>query len=194
MVRVNLLIADAAQVADGKLYILGGGLTAVGPRPQPMGVAIRIEVPWDRANVSHEWRIELLDEDGHPLMIGERPLVVQGNFEAGRPVGLRPGTPRLCPLGDQLPDDSSDPRQELHLATLHQRPPLTQTGVKASLFASPSKPALPIHHPGPANRNTRGPPGPFVQGLGERRGDCRAGGRVGSNQVTTGVQCHQRRV
>ncbi len=103
LVRVNLLIADAAQVADGKLYILGGGLTAVGPRPQPMGVAIRIEVPWDRANVSHEWRIDLLDEDGHPLLIGERPLVVQGNFEAGRPVGLRPGTPLCVPLAINFP-------------------------------------------------------------------------------------------
>ena len=102
-VRVNLLVADAAQVADGKLYILGAGLTAVGPRPQPMGVAIRIEVPWDRANVSHEWRIELLDEDGHPLMVGDRPLVVQGNFEAGRPVGLRPGTPLCVPLAINFP-------------------------------------------------------------------------------------------
>lgn len=93
-----MLIADAVQVADGKLYILGGGLTAIGPHPQPMGVALRLEVPWDRANVSHEWRIDLMDEDGHPLMIGERPLVVQGNFEAGRPVGLRPGTPLCVPL------------------------------------------------------------------------------------------------
>lgn len=102
-VRVNVLVADAAQVADGKLYILGGGLTAVGPNPQPMGVAIRIEVPWDRANVSHEWRIELIDEDGQPLMFGERPLVVQGNFEAGRPVGLRPGTPLSVPLAINFP-------------------------------------------------------------------------------------------
>lgn len=70
----------------------------VGPRPQPMGVAIRIEVPWDRANKSHHWRIDLLDEDGHPLMIGDQPLVVQGNFEAGRPAGSRPGTPLAVPL------------------------------------------------------------------------------------------------
>lgn len=104
LVRVNLLIADAAQVADSKLYILGGGLTAVGPNPQPMGVAIRIEVPWDRANVSHEWRIDLFDEDGQPLLIGDRPLVVQGNFEAGRPVGLRPGTPLCVPLAINFPN------------------------------------------------------------------------------------------
>ena len=45
-----MLLADSAQVADRKLYVLGGGLSVIGPRPQPMGVAIRIEVPWDRAN------------------------------------------------------------------------------------------------------------------------------------------------
>ena len=47
--RVTMLLADSAQVADRKLYVLGGGLSVIGPRPQPMGVAIRIEVPWDRA-------------------------------------------------------------------------------------------------------------------------------------------------
>ena len=70
---------------------------------RPMGVAIRIEVPWERANVSHEWRIELLDEDGDPLMLGESPLVLQGNFEASRPVGLPPGTPLYVPLEINFP-------------------------------------------------------------------------------------------
>jgi hypothetical protein len=102
-VRVTMLLADSAQVADGKLYILGGGLTAIGPRPQPMGVAIRIEVPWDRANVAHQWRIDLLDEDGHPLMVRDKPLIVHGRFEAGRPAGLKPGTPLSVPLAINFP-------------------------------------------------------------------------------------------
>lgn len=98
-----LMLADSAQVADGKLFILGGGLTAIGPRPQPMGVAIRIEVPWDRANTSHRWRLELLDEDGQPVMVREQPLVVKGRFEAGRPAGLKPGTPLSVPLAINFP-------------------------------------------------------------------------------------------
>ena len=102
-VRVTLLLADSAQVADGKLFILGGGITAIGPRPQPMGVAIRIEVPWDRANVPHLWRLDLLDEDGHPLMVRDKPLVVHGRFEAGRPAGLKPGTPLSVPLAINFP-------------------------------------------------------------------------------------------
>lgn len=101
--RVTLLLTDSAQVADGKLFILGGGLTAIGPRPQPMGVAIRIEVPWDRANTSHHWRLELLDEDGRPVLLREHPLVVKGRFEAGRPAGLKPGTPLSVPLAINFP-------------------------------------------------------------------------------------------
>ncbi len=95
----TVLLADSAQVADGKLYILGGGLTVIGPRPQPVGIALRIQVPWDRANISHEWVLELLDEDGRTVVAGnEKPVVVRGRFEAGRPAGLRAGTPLNVPL------------------------------------------------------------------------------------------------
>lgn len=101
--RVTMLLADSAQVADHKLFVLGGGITVMGPRPQPMAVAVRIEVPWDRANVSHDWRLELLDEDGRPVLAGERPLLVAGRFEAGRPAGIRPGTPLSVPLAINFP-------------------------------------------------------------------------------------------
>ncbi len=101
--RVTMLLADSAQVADRKLYILGGGLTVIGPRPQPLGVALRIEVPWDRANVAHNWRLDLLDEDGHPVMLKDQPVMVHGRFEAGRPIGLKPGTPLAVPLAITFP-------------------------------------------------------------------------------------------
>ncbi len=102
-VRVTMMLADSAQVAERKLYVLGGGLTVIGPRPQPLGVAIRIEVPWDRANLPHEWRLELLDEDGHPVMVKDQALAVAGRFEAGRPAGLKPGTPLSVPLAITFP-------------------------------------------------------------------------------------------
>jgi hypothetical protein len=70
----------------------------VGPRPQPLALALLISVPWDRANIGHQWVLELLDEDGHPVPDAERPVVVGGRFEAGRPAGLRPGTPLGVPL------------------------------------------------------------------------------------------------
>ncbi|MEZ5167064.1 MAG: hypothetical protein R2695_11465 [Acidimicrobiales bacterium] len=57
----------------------------------------------DRANVAHQWRLDLFDEDGHPLEVRGNPLVVHGRFEAGRPAGLRPGTPLSVPLAINFP-------------------------------------------------------------------------------------------
>ena len=90
---VDMLLCDAAQVSGGKLYILGGGLPAIGPKPQPVALAMQITVPWDRANVEHLWRIDLYDEDGRSVAVNDKPIVIQGRFEAGRPAGLRPGSP-----------------------------------------------------------------------------------------------------
>jgi len=95
---VTILLADAVQVADGKLFILGGGVSSIGAGPHPLGVAILIDVPWDRANIRHQWQLELVDEDGTPVMANDRPVLVGGDFEAGRPPGLQPGTPLPVPI------------------------------------------------------------------------------------------------
>lgn len=91
--RVNMLLCDAAQASNGKLFVLGGGLSVVGPKAQPLALAIHVTVPWDRANISHAWKLDLVDEDGRPATVGENPVSVTGRFEAGRPAGMRAGTP-----------------------------------------------------------------------------------------------------
>jgi hypothetical protein len=96
--NATLLLADSAQVADGRLFILGGGLSEVGPGPQPMAIAMLLDVPWDQANATHDWKFELLDEDGTPVLYDDQPILVGGQFEAGRPDGLAPGTPIPVPL------------------------------------------------------------------------------------------------
>lgn len=89
--KAMLLLCDSAQVADGKLFILGGGWNIVGPEPAPMGLAMLFEVPWDRANEQHQLKLEIVDADGDPVMIVQReaaepePLVIQAGFEVGRP-------------------------------------------------------------------------------------------------------------
>jgi hypothetical protein len=98
LVHVTMVLADSAQVADGKLFILGGGVAHIGPQPQPLAIALLIEVPWDRANIQHDWKLELLDEDGGPVMRDDMPVLVGGTFESGRPVGQSPGTPLAVPL------------------------------------------------------------------------------------------------
>ena len=93
----TLMLADAAQAIDNKLYLLGGGWSVTGPDPSPSALAIALKVPWDEANRRHDLRVELLDADGRPITIGDppedRPVVIESNFEVGRPPGLRPGTP-----------------------------------------------------------------------------------------------------
>jgi len=94
-----MMLADSAQEVGGKLYILGGGWSITGPDPVPMAIALKLEVPWDRTNEQHSLLLELLDDDGNPFMVegpeehGRVPLQVTGEFEAGRPPGIKPGTP-----------------------------------------------------------------------------------------------------
>jgi hypothetical protein len=95
--KVTMLLADAAQTADGKLYILGGGWSLTGPGAAPSAVALKIEVPWDQANKQHSFELSLVDADGNPIIAptaqGEQPIQIGGEFEVGRPAGLPPGTP-----------------------------------------------------------------------------------------------------
>jgi hypothetical protein len=96
-----MLLADAVQAAEGKLYILGGGWSIRAPDPVPMAIALYVQVPWDRTNEQHSWVLELLDADGQPVLVGddeEEPVRVEGGFEVGRPPGLKPGTPIDVPL------------------------------------------------------------------------------------------------
>ena len=93
-----MMLADAAQEVGGKLYILGGGWSITGPEPLPMAIALKLEVPWDRTNEHHTLLLELVDEDGTPVLVADEhgeqvPLQVSGEFEAGRPPGIKPGTP-----------------------------------------------------------------------------------------------------
>ncbi len=104
--KVTMLLADYAQVADGKLTVVGGGWSLTGPDPTPFGIAILVHVPWDQANRRHTLRLELVDADGQPVTApateeGEEAAVVfldDIEFEVGRPAGIKPGTPLELPL------------------------------------------------------------------------------------------------
>jgi len=94
-----MMLADAAQVSDGKLYILGGGWSITGP-PAPSAIAIHVEVPWDMTNQRVEWTLELVDSDGYPVVAvdpegAQQPIGMRAGFEVGRP----PGTPQGASIG-----------------------------------------------------------------------------------------------
>jgi hypothetical protein len=92
-----LILADAAQVVSGKLYLLGGGwdvLTVNAPFPvqQKLTIAAAFRVPWNETNQPHPFQIEIVDEDGHALLTGG------GQVEVGRPPGLPFGTEQRSQL------------------------------------------------------------------------------------------------
>lgn len=101
--KVTMLLADSAQVAQNKLYVLGGGWDVLGPQVGPTAIAMLIQVPWDQSNRRHHWRMELVDSDGEPVALptpmgSEEPVAVEGDFEVGRPPGIPPGTPLAIPI------------------------------------------------------------------------------------------------
>lgn len=102
------MLADAAQVSEGKLNLLGGGWSVTGPLPTPSAVAVKIEVPWSETNVKHGFELQLLTDDGEPVRVqgpgGQlQPVVIGGDFEVGRPPGVRAGTPIDVPLAVNIP-------------------------------------------------------------------------------------------
>ena len=99
--KVTMLLADSAQVADGKLYILGGGWSVTGPEPAPSAVGIKIEVERHEIGGVHHWELFLEDADGRPVLVGDdvpQPVEVRGEFSVGEPEGVPEGTPVDVPI------------------------------------------------------------------------------------------------
>ncbi len=89
-----MILCDAAQVADGKLYVLGGGWSHnfTPNAPLQMSLGVIIAVPWIRANEKHIVEAVLLTADGQQVEIEGQPVIAGGELEVGRPPGIRPGT------------------------------------------------------------------------------------------------------
>ena len=107
------MLADSAQAVGGKLYILGGGWSVIGPEPAPTAIVAKIEVPWNETNRPHTIRFELVDDHGNAFIAEgqEEPLVLSAEFEVGRPAGLKPGTPIDLPVAINLAPLPLEPDQ-----------------------------------------------------------------------------------
>lgn len=101
--RLNVFIADAAQVdSSGKISALGLGWTTC-PSPLPgFALVLILDVDWNETNMPHQLTCALLTEDGQPVMtegpFGPQPIQFEAKAEAGRPAGVRHGTPTRMPL------------------------------------------------------------------------------------------------
>lgn len=99
-----MLLCDAAEETNGKLYILGGGWTHLlkANIPTNMALAIVVHVPWDEAGKQHKLEVSLLKEDGEPVLLNGNPIKVEGAFEVGRPTGVKPGRELVAPVAIQF--------------------------------------------------------------------------------------------
>ena len=93
--RATMMLADHAQVADGKLFISGGGWTSCAAGPIPCAVVALFHVPWRETGKKVTFLLRLIDEDGHgvyqPGAQDNLPVQVKGSFEARRPAEMLPG-------------------------------------------------------------------------------------------------------
>ena len=108
--EVAMLLCDAAEAVNGKLYILGGGWSQIllPDTPANMSLAVKLGVPWHEANDPHRVVARLVDADGNQITVpvtrpGEdEPIDVNVGtdvrIETGRPPGLAPGTDIDAPL------------------------------------------------------------------------------------------------
>lgn len=106
--RVTMLLADHATVAEGKLYVNGGGWSVTGPGPVPSAIAVLIGLPWGMADQRVQFRMRLLTQDGAPVHRqteqGTTAAVeFGGEFVTQRPPGLPLGTPLDVPLAIGVP-------------------------------------------------------------------------------------------
>lgn len=106
MVVTTALLADAAVVADGKLYVHGGGWDTIYslsfPTTQPtLAVALLIRVEYSEALTDLPVRVELLDEDENPAGPS-----MQASLNIGHPAGMKPGTPLFIPQAITLKSQS----------------------------------------------------------------------------------------
>lgn len=90
-----LVLADFAEVVNGKLYLMGGGWARFNPPTFPavmrFGLAVGVRVPYLEAEMAHSLQVVLRGGDG------QEHLTMQAEFETGRPPGTR-GDPQLVPL------------------------------------------------------------------------------------------------
>jgi hypothetical protein len=94
-----LLVADRAEVVNGKLYLMGGSWDRIGPSSFPhrmlLGIALGVRIPFAHTDDQHTVAIELHHE-------GTRLVGFEARLTTGRPPGMA-GMDMLVPMAFNIP-------------------------------------------------------------------------------------------
>jgi hypothetical protein len=92
-----LILADAAEALNGKLYLMGGGWDSIFVRDisqrVAMGIACGVLIPYGETDEEHTLVLSIEDQDGGQVA---SPLTVK--FKTGRPPTLERGAPMHLPF------------------------------------------------------------------------------------------------
>lgn len=96
----HALIADYAEIVNGKLYLMGGAWDVMHlretPGPVRMAIAVGLQVEWEETNTSIPVIVHVEDDDAREL------ARIEGQVQVGRPAGLPPGSRQLAQMAVNL--------------------------------------------------------------------------------------------
>jgi hypothetical protein len=94
-----LLVADRAEVVNGKLYLMGGSFDRLQPPDFPhrmmLGIALGVRIPYTHTDEQHTVSVELRHED-------TRLIGFEAKLTTGRPPGMA-GMDMLVPMAFNIP-------------------------------------------------------------------------------------------
>ncbi len=94
-----LLVADRAEVVNGKLYLMGASWDRIQPPKFPhrmmLGIALGIRIPFTHTDDQHKVSVEIHHEDA-------RLLSFEAKLTTGRPPGMA-GMDMLVPMAFNIP-------------------------------------------------------------------------------------------
>jgi hypothetical protein len=94
-----LLVADRAEVVNGKLYLMGGAWDRIQPPTFPhrmiLGIALGVRIPFAHTDDQHTVAVEMNQDD-------QRLVGFEAKLTTGRPPGMA-GMDMLVPMAFNIP-------------------------------------------------------------------------------------------
>jgi hypothetical protein len=108
-----MFLAEAVQVAEGKLNILGAGWSQINAGPSPIAIAVLIEFAGGEANGEHHFELFLTDTEHQPVFTdsatGSTPVEVRGDATVALPDGYDSTLKVPWPIAVNIPGLTLEP-------------------------------------------------------------------------------------